>query len=83
MVNPCKTVGGSSRVALGYLDRPELTADRFVPEPFVAASGARMYKTGDRGRWRHDGTLEHQGRLDYQVKLRAHRIEPGEIEVQR
>ncbi|SFN54139.1 non-ribosomal peptide synthetase [Variovorax sp. OV329] len=73
---------GGDGVTLGYLGRPELTADRFLSEPFVAATGARMYRTGDRGRWRRDGTLEHQGRLDFQVKLRGHRIELGEIEAQ-
>jgi amino acid adenylation domain-containing protein len=70
---------GGQGVALGYLDRPELTADRFVVDPF-AATGARMYRTGDRGRWRNDGLLEHLGRLDFQVKVRGYRIELGEIE---
>ncbi|HJW12147.1 MAG TPA: amino acid adenylation domain-containing protein, partial [Albitalea sp.] len=71
---------GGDGVTLGYLNRPELTAERFVPDPFNRAPGARLYRTGDRGRWRHDGLLEHMGRLDFQVKVRGHRIELGEIE---
>jgi amino acid adenylation domain-containing protein len=67
-------------VALGYLHRDELTAERFVPDPLGRAAGDRMYRTGDRGRWRQDGLLEHMGRLDFQVKVRGHRIELGEIE---
>ena len=71
---------GGAGVALGYLHRAELTEQRFVADPFSQAAGARMYRTGDRGRWCHDGVLEHLGRLDFQVKLRGHRIELGEIE---
>jgi amino acid adenylation domain-containing protein len=71
---------GGDGVTLGYLNRPELTAERFIPDPFAAAGEARLYRTGDRGRWRYDGWLEHQGRFDFQVKLRGYRIELGEIE---
>ncbi|WP_262946482.1 non-ribosomal peptide synthetase, partial [Xenorhabdus indica] len=67
-------------VARGYLNRPELTAERFLPDPFSAESDARMYKTGDLGRWRSDGNIDYLGRNDFQIKLRGFRIEPGEIE---
>jgi len=67
-------------LARGYLDRPELTAERFVPDPFDPAPGARLYRTGDRGRWRADGRIDILGRIDAQVKLRGLRIEIGEIE---
>jgi amino acid adenylation domain-containing protein len=67
-------------VTRGYLGRPALTAAAFVPDPFSHQPGARMYRTGDRGRWLEDGTLEYLGRLDEQVKVRGFRIELGEIE---
>ena len=71
---------GGVAVARGYWRQPELTDERFIPDPFTRQSGGRLYRTGDRGRWQPDGTLEFLGRTDHQVKIRGHRIELGEIE---
>ena len=73
---------GGVGVALGYLNRPELTAQRFLSDPFNPVGGGRMYRTGDLARYLPDGSLEYRGRCDQQIKLRGFRIEPGEIEVQ-
>ena len=71
---------GGVCVSRGYLNKPELTTQRFVADPFRPERGARMYKTGDIGRWLPDGSIEYIGRSDFQVKLRGFRIELGEIE---
>ena len=71
---------GGDGLASGYLNRPELTAEKFVAHPFDTGGAARLYRTGDRARYRPDGTVEFLGRLDHQVKLRGYRIELGEIE---
>jgi acyl carrier protein len=71
---------GGAGVGRGYLNRPDLTAEKFIPNPFSSEAGSRLYKTGDLARYLPDGNIEFLGRLDHQVKIRGFRIELGEIE---
>jgi amino acid adenylation domain-containing protein len=71
---------GGEGIARGYYNRPELTAESFIPNPFDRKPGSRLYKTGDVARYLPDGTIQYLGRLDHQVKIRGYRIELGEIE---
>ncbi|HET7451575.1 MAG TPA: amino acid adenylation domain-containing protein, partial [Thermoanaerobaculia bacterium] len=77
---PGELHAGGDGVAIGYWNRPALTAERFVPDPFSEAPGARMFRTGDRAFWREDGRVAFLGRLDAQVKVRGFRVEPAEVE---
>jgi acyl carrier protein len=85
-MNPCgvglpgQIYVGGAHLARGYWNRPDETADRFVPNPFATHAGQRLYRTGDLGRYTRSGKIEYLGRLDYQLKVRGYRIESSEIE---
>lgn len=76
---PGELLIGGAGVGRGYLNAPELTDDKFVPDPFTTAAGSRLYRTGDLARLLPDGQIEFLGRIDQQIKIRGYRIEPGEI----
>src|SRR6185369_15038547 len=77
---PAELYIGGVQLARGYLGKPDLTAERFVPDNVSGRPGARLYRTGDLARHREDGAIEFLGRIDHQIKLRGYRIELGEIE---
>lgn len=77
---PGELYTGGDGVAQGYLNQPELTDERFVPDPFSHVPGARMYRSGDRCRWRSDGSIEFLGRMDQEIKIRGFRVDLDEIE---
>jgi amino acid adenylation domain-containing protein len=78
---PGELFGGGPSLACGYLDSREETEERFIPHPFSSNTGERLHRTGDRARWRSDGSLEFLGRLDEQIKIRGYRINPIEVEM--
>jgi non-ribosomal peptide synthetase component F len=71
---------GGPGVARGYLNQPDLTAEKFISNPFNKKAGSRLYRTGDLARWLPDGNIDYLGRIDDQVKIRGYRVEPAEIE---